>query len=149
MLKLWMKKDKMSHKVGSQSKRRKSESELTVKFKQRKCDGAAALHLDQQMTDHISAGHLSPAAAWRHHMTPPYTHMQTYTGTLPHTHLFPPTYPEARASITNALARGPHSLTQTNACTKTPYVTLSHIHACIQTHTRPDTHTQDGKVSGE
>lgn len=38
------------------------ESELTVKFKERKCDEAAAVHLDQQMTDHISAGHLSPAA---------------------------------------------------------------------------------------
>lgn len=128
----------MRHTLGSQWKRKKSETELTVKFRQRKCDRAAALHLDQQMTDHVSAGHLSPAAAWWHSMTPLYTHAHTYTRTLPCT-LFPPTYPEARASITKALARGPHSLTHTHT-RRPPYVTLSHIHACIQTHTRPDTH---------
>lgn len=38
------------------------ESELTVNFNEGNCDEAAAVHLDQQMTDHISAGHLSPAA---------------------------------------------------------------------------------------
>lgn len=42
--------------------REKRKSDLTVKFRERNCDEEAAVHLDQQMTDHISAGHLSPAA---------------------------------------------------------------------------------------
>lgn len=55
-------KETKSEKERKRSEREVKESELTVKFRERNCDEAAAVHLDQQMTDHISAGHLSPAA---------------------------------------------------------------------------------------
>ena len=112
------------------------------------------------MTDHISAGHLSPAAVWRHNVTP-CTHTQTCTSTLQHTrtHPFPPTYPEAGASITYGLARGLHSHTGTHTAAHihsfthtnahkhvhkyTPICYASNIHAFIGTHI---THTHTQKV---